>query len=54
MFADQIKENKIQIWCRRAGPNYLEAPIQIGRARHLDAHWIIPGRFLSVRRASRN
>eukprot|EP00434_Breviolum_minutum_P034321 symbB.v1.2.030373.t1/scaffold3260.1/size60085/5 len=24
MFADQIKENKIQIWCRRAGPNYLE------------------------------
>mmetsp|Transcript_58068 Transcript_58068/g.136079 ORF Transcript_58068/g.136079 Transcript_58068/m.136079 type:complete len:1085 (-) Transcript_58068:79-3333(-) len=24
MFADQIKEHKIQIWCRRAGPNYLE------------------------------
>eukprot|EP00931_Biecheleriopsis_adriatica_P117840 TRINITY_DN9331_c0_g2_i1.p1 TRINITY_DN9331_c0_g2~~TRINITY_DN9331_c0_g2_i1.p1 ORF type:complete len:1112 (+),score=281.15 TRINITY_DN9331_c0_g2_i1:71-3337(+) len=24
MFADEIKENKIQIWCRRAGPNYLE------------------------------
>jgi len=24
IFADQIKENKIQIWCRRAGPNYLE------------------------------
>lgn len=24
MFADQIKENNIQIWCRRAGPNYLE------------------------------
>eukprot|EP00439_Symbiodinium_sp_Y106_P023439 s1249_g2.t2 len=24
MFADQIKEHKIHIWCRRAGPNYLE------------------------------
>jgi len=23
-FADQIKENNIKIWCRRAGPNYLE------------------------------
>ncbi|CAK9075820.1 unnamed protein product [Durusdinium trenchii] len=24
MFAEQIKEHKIHIWCRRAGPNYLE------------------------------
>jgi len=24
MFADQIKEHNIKIWCRRAGPNYLE------------------------------
>ena len=21
----ELQENKIQIWCRRAGPNYLEA-----------------------------
>merc|ERR1719277_1960935 len=24
MFADQIKEHNIKIWCRRAGPNYVE------------------------------
>lgn len=48
-----MQENKIQIWCRRAGPNYLEAKDWTRAMRLLlDAigcHWIPGFRGVSSR-----